>query len=118
MKIMITTRGDFVSPRFDMSAEIIIATCHDRQLLEEPHTLVLSNVSAELICDLVLKEKIDVVICGGIEEPHYQFLVWKKITVFDSVIGPHADVLQLAMDNALKPGTILPGVVSREELAQ
>lgn len=114
---MITTRGDFVSPRFDMSSEAIIATCYDQQLLEEPHSLVLSNVSAELICDLALKENIDVVICGGIEEQHYQFLIWKKITVFDSVIGPHAVVLQLAMDNALQAGAILPGVRSREEVA-
>jgi hypothetical protein len=97
-----------------MSSEVIIATCYDQQLLEDPHSLILSNVSAELICDLTLKEKIDVVICGGIEEQHYQFLTWKKITVFDFVIGPHADVLRLAMDNTLKPGTILPGVTSRE----
>lgn len=114
MKIMITTRGEFVSPRFDMSLEVIIATCHNRQLLEEPHSLVFSSGSAELICDFALKEKIDIVICGGIEEQHYQFLIWKKITVFDSVVGPHTDVLQLAMDNALEPGTILREENSRE----
>jgi hypothetical protein len=113
---MITTRGDFVSPRFDMSLEVIIATCHDRQLQEEPHSLVLSKVSAEVICDLALKEKIDIVICGGIEEQHYQFLIWKKITVFDSVIGPHAGVLRLAMDKTLESGTILPGVNTREKV--
>ena len=117
MKIMITTRGDFVSPRFDMSLEVIIATCSGQQLLEDPHSIVFSNVSAELICDFALKEKIDIVICGGIEEQHYQFLTWKKITVFDSVIGSHADVLRLAMNNNLVPGTILPGVNSREKAA-
>ena len=115
MKILITTRGDFVSPRFDRSFEVIIASCYDQQLLEDPHSIVFSSVSAELICDFALKEKIDMVICGGIEEQHYQFLIWKKITVFDSVIGPHEDVLRLAMDNALAPGTILPGVHSREK---
>lgn len=114
MKIMMTTRGDFISPRFDMSSEVIIATCYDRQLLEEPHSLILSEVSAELICDLVLKENIGVVVCGGIEEEHYQFLIWKKIMVFDAVIGPHAEVLRLVMDNSLKSGTILPGVTARE----
>lgn len=115
MKIMITTRGDFVSPRFDMSSEVIIATFYDQQLLEEPHTLVLSNVSGELLCDLALKEDVDFVVCGGIESEHYDFLTWKKITVYDSVIGPHADVLKLAMDNGLKAGSILAGVTSREE---
>ncbi len=114
MKIVITTRGDFVSPRFDMSSEVVIATCYDKQLLQEPHALILSGVSAELICDLALREKASIVICGGIEEQHYQFLTWKKIKVFDFVIGPHADVLQLAMENKLTSGAQLPGVTSRE----
>ena len=111
---MITIRGDFVSPRFDLSSEVIIAPCYDRQLLEEPRSIILSDVSAEKLCDLALKENVAAVICGGIEELHYQFLTWRKITVIDAVIGPHADVLQLAMNNALKPGAILPGVTSRE----
>lgn len=116
MKIMMTTRGDFISPRFDMSSEVIIVTCYDQQLLEPPHTVILSKVSAELICDLILKEDIRVVICGGIEEEHYQFLVWKKILVYDFVIGPHAEVLKLVMANGLKAGVILPGVITREVL--
>lgn len=115
MKIMITIRGDFVSPRFDMSQEVMIATFYDQQLLEEPHSLVFSSVSGELLCDLALKEDVDFIVCGGIEKQHYDFLTWKKITVFDSVIGSHADVLQLAMNSTLTPGTILAGVTSREE---
>lgn len=114
MKIMITVRGDYVSPRFDMSSEVVIATCYDRQLLEEPRSLILSNVSAETICDLALRENINVVICGGIEEQHYQFLTWKKITVFDSIIGPHNKILQMTMNNTLESNTILQGVTTRE----
>ncbi len=114
MKIMISTRGDFVSPRFDMSSEVIIATCYDHQLMEEPRSLILSDISAEVLCDLALKENVATVVCGGIEDEHYQFLIWKKIKVIDAVIGPYVDALQLAMDNELKPGTILAGVKSRE----
>jgi hypothetical protein len=114
MKIMITTCGDFVSPRFDLSSEVIIATYYDQQLMEEPRCLILAKVSAEILCELALKEKVAIVICGGIEEHHYQFLTWKKIMVIDSVIGPYLDVLQLVVDNALEAGTILPGVTSRE----
>jgi len=117
MKIMITTSGDFVSRRFDLSSEVIIATCYDRQLLEEPRSIILSDVSAEIICDLALKENVTIVICGGIEELHYQFMTWKKITVIDAVVGPHADVLKSVIKNTLKPGTILPGVTSREVLS-
>ncbi len=114
MKIMITARGDFVSPRFDLSSEVIVATCYDQQLMEEPRSLILAEVSAEIICDLALKEKVATVVCGGIEEEHYKFLTWKKIKVIDAVVGPYADVLRLAMDNNLEAGIILPGVTSRE----
>ncbi len=111
---MITIRGDFVSPRFDMSPEVIIAACYDGQLLDEPRSLILSDTSAEVICDLALKEDIKIVVCGGIDEQHHQFLTWKKITVFDSVIGPHAKVLELAMNNSITSETILPGATARE----
>jgi predicted Fe-Mo cluster-binding NifX family protein len=114
MKIMITTCGDFVSPRFDLSTEVIIATYYDQQLMEEPRSLIFSKVSAEILCELALKENVAIVVCGGIEEQHYQFLTWKKISVIDAVIGPYADVLQLVVDKELMPGTILPGVTSRE----
>jgi len=114
VKIMITIRGDFVSPRFDLSSEVIVATYYDGQLLEEPHSIIISDVSAEKICDLALKEKVALVICGGIEDQHFQFLKWKKITIIDAIVGPYADVLQLVMNNVFEPGTILPGVTTRE----
>lgn len=114
MKIMISTRGDFVSPRFDLSSEVIIATCYDQQIMEEPRSLILADISAEILCELALKEKVAIVVCGGIEEEHFQFLSWKKIKVIDGVIGPFAEVLQLVLDNRLTPGAILPGVISRE----
>lgn len=114
MKIMITVRGDFVSPRFDMSSEVIIAACYDGKMLDEPHSLILSDISAEVICNLVIREGIGMVICGGIEEQHYQFLTWKKVTVYDCVIGPHAQVLEMALSDTLESGIILAGVTSRE----
>ncbi len=117
MKIMVTTCGDFVSPRFDLSSEVIIATYYDQQLMEEPRSLILADVSAEIICDIALKEQVACVICGGIEEEHYQFLSWKKIRVIDAVIGASADALQLALENKLKSGDILPGADRREVAA-
>ena len=90
MKIMITTRGDFVSPRFDLSPEVIIATYYDRQLLEEPRSIIISDVSAEIICDLALQENVATVICGGIEEQHYPLaLVVAQLEVFLELATVH-----------------------------
>jgi len=47
------------------------------------------------------------VICGGIEEAHFQYLVWKKIEVIDRVIGPAPQAIDLAIAKQLRPGSIL-----------
>ena len=60
-----------------------------------------------------MKEHIDTVICGGIEEKHLKYLSWKKIKVIHSVIGPYAEALKEANDNRLQSGVILSGAVSR-----
>ncbi|WP_035246504.1 NifB/NifX family molybdenum-iron cluster-binding protein [Desulfogranum mediterraneum] len=112
MKILLTIRGDFIAPRFDRIAEVMIASCYDRQLLEEPRSILLAESSAEKLCDLALKENVDMVICGAIEEQHYQYLRWKKVRVIDSVIGPHERVLEMALGEELAPGTLLAGVDS------
>lgn len=112
MKIVMTVRGEYIAPRFDYTTEVIIVTCYDGQLLEEPRSIILENVSAERICDLTLKENADLVVCGGIEEKHYQFLTWKKIKVIDGVIGPYLDVVDAAMEGTLCPQTIFPGVTT------
>jgi predicted Fe-Mo cluster-binding NifX family protein len=114
MKLMITTRGDFVAPRIDLSPEVIIATYYDRKLLEDPHSIIVSDISSEIICELALQENVATVICGGIEEQYYQFLIWKKIKVIDGVVGPLDDVLRLALNDTLQPGAILPGVTTKE----
>lgn len=114
MKILLSISGDFIAPRFDLSPEVIIATCYDRKLLEEPRSIIISDVSAERLCDLALQENVDIVICGGIEEQYYKFLTWKKVTVIDAVIGSYTDALHAAMDNALQPGAILSTIPSQE----
>lgn len=113
MKILITARGDFVSPRIDLSPEVIIAAYYDGQLLEEPRSIIVSDVSSEIICELALQENVATFVCGGIEDQYYQFLTWKRIRVIDAVVGPHGDVLRMAVNNTLQPGIILPGVTSK-----
>ncbi len=106
MKILITIRGDYVAPRFDLCAEVMVAACYDQQLLDEPRAIILEHMSAEVICDLALKENISMLVCGGIEEQHYQFLTWKGIQVIDGVIGHHDTVLKEAVEGVLRPHTV------------
>jgi predicted Fe-Mo cluster-binding NifX family protein len=107
MKILITITGDNVAPRFDMVSALLIASYDSHGLTEKPRTLLMARPSPEELCSLILKENITLVICGGIEERHYKYLSWKKVEIFDSVIGPVSEVLDLAIKNRLRAGTIL-----------
>jgi len=115
MKILITLTGDNVAPRFDMVSALLIASYNSRGLTEKPRTILMARPSPEELCSLILKEDVNIVICGGIEERHYKYLTWKKIEIFDSVIGPVNEVLDLAMQNKLRAGTILPSARNKRE---
>ena len=109
MKILITIQDNNVAARFDLTSEVLIALCENQQILGTPRTILMTRPSAEELCSLIIKEGINVVICGGIEESHLQYLSWKKLQVIDSVIGPYPEALQATNAGFLKPGTILPG---------
>ena len=109
MKILITIQTNEVAPRFDQTSEILITEMQGEKITGEPRIILLPGTSGEDICSLATKENISLVICGGIEETHYQYLKWKKIKVIDGVIGPYGQALNFVLANNLKPGTILPG---------
>ncbi|KPJ99524.1 MAG: hypothetical protein AMJ60_04715 [Desulfobacterales bacterium SG8_35] len=109
MKILITIQKDEVAPRFDLTSEILITETQEGKITGEPRIILLPGTSGEDICGLAIKENVALLICGGIEDTHYQYLKWKKIKVVDGVIGPHEQALHSAMTNDLRPGAILPG---------
>lgn len=108
LKILITAQGDFVAQRFDLTAEAVIATVEGGEPLGKPRTIIMDRPSPEDLCNMIMEEKIDMVICGGIEDRHYHFLTWKKIRVIDFVVGDHQSVLKKAIAGDLQSGDLLP----------
>jgi len=115
IKILITAQGDFVAQRFDLAAEVVIAIVENGQLKSGPRAIIMDRPSAEDLCNMIMEENIDLVICGGIEDRHYQFLTWKKIQVIDFVIGDYESVLKKAISGELRPGELL--VLTRGDLS-
>jgi predicted Fe-Mo cluster-binding NifX family protein len=109
-KILIPIFGDDISPRFDLTAEVYILSVDDSGQYHDERIVVLPQISAEHLCHLILTENVNVVICGGIEDEYYQYLVWKRITVYDSVIGPWQTAVSRYLDNSLHSGDILDGL--------
>lgn len=106
-KLLVTVQGDFVAQRFDLATEIIIAEFDKSgQMAGEPKTIIMERPSDDELCQMIVDLNITDVICGGIGEQHYNFLIWKKVTVYDSIIANW----QIAMDKAVS-GTLQPGAI-------
>jgi hypothetical protein len=84
-KILIPLFLNQIAPRFDLATNVCIIIIEDN--LFQQKTVVLPRPSAEELCYYILTEKIDTLICGGIEDEFYQYLIWKKVNVIDNVIG-------------------------------
>lgn len=104
VRVLIPLLGDDIAPRFDLAPEALIAIVEPKGRVAVEKSIVLSQASAEALCRLIMTEKVDVVVCSAIEEEYYQYLIWKKIRVIDSVIGAYSKVLE-----RLETGTIVSG---------
>jgi predicted Fe-Mo cluster-binding NifX family protein len=106
-KLLIPLFGNEVAPRFDLATEVMIVSFDPDWKRIDERLVVLPKASAEELCQLILSERIQVVICGGIEEEYYQYLKWKRVEVLDSIIGSSAAVLDRFMKKSLAAGDIL-----------
>lgn len=107
MKILVTISENDVAPRFDVTTEVVISSEGDGGSPDQTRTIVLAHASAEDLCQLILNEGIQVVVCGGIEKEFFDYLTWKKVRVIDSVMGPWEPALAGARAGELKLGSIL-----------
>lgn len=105
--VLVPLAGDDVAPRFDLATEVLVARVRGGRLGGEPRVVLLPGPSADALCSLVLEERVSDVVCGGIEDAHYQYLAWKKVRVVDRVIGRWQEVLRLFLAGELRPGTIV-----------
>ncbi len=115
MKILLTIQKRNIAPRFDLTTEVLIALCVDQHILGTPRTILMTRPSSEELCALIIKEGVNTVICGGIEESHLKYLTWKNIQVIDSVIGPYSEALKAVNKGTLRPSIILPETMQGEQ---
>lgn len=105
-KLLIPLYGNDVAPRFDLASEVLVLVLDENGKKLEEKIVVMPQFSAEKICHLIITENIRTVICGAIEDEYYQYLVWKRVQVFDSVIGPWETVVERFTQGRLESGSI------------
>lgn len=100
MKICIPIHGDDVAPRFDLASEVVLAESNEAGKITSARTIVLPHASPEELCSFLLKEGVELLLCGGIEDQYYQYLHWKKVRVRDSIMLPWEE----ALNREVNPG--------------
>ncbi|MBM3300494.1 MAG: dinitrogenase iron-molybdenum cofactor biosynthesis protein [Deltaproteobacteria bacterium] len=109
-RILIPLWGDDIAPRFDLAPEALIAQLGEDNEVREQRIIVLPQASPEGLCDLILRERIDMVVCCAVEEEFYQYLTWKKVDVVDGVAGSAEEILARLQAGRLESGDILLNV--------
>ena len=108
-KILIPLHDNDIAPRFDLATDVLEVTFH-KHSPNTPHeekVLVMARASADELSRFVIAEKINTVICDGIEDQYLQFLKWKGITVISDVMGPVDAVLTRYFSGNLSEGDVL-----------
>jgi predicted Fe-Mo cluster-binding NifX family protein len=106
-KILIPLHEDDVAPRFDLATEALIVDDIGTSGAGDRRMVVLPSASADKLCHLIITEGVRTVICSGIEDDYYQYLVWKRVNVIDSVIGASETALKRFAEGTLASGDIL-----------
>ncbi len=106
-QILVTLYRDEVAPRFDLCSEVLLVTVDATGHEVRRQDLVLASSGADDLCDLILDREVAVVITGAVEEEHYHYLRWKRVTVIDGVAGLAGDALTRYLGGNLDPGAIL-----------
>jgi len=106
-RIIIPLYNDEVAPRFDLATEVMVAIVSSDHTVEEKKTIVLPRSSPEDLCHIMLSENICTLICGAIEDEYYQFLKWKKLSIFDNVSGKWENAFEKFLNNSLHSKDLL-----------
>ncbi|WP_027370275.1 NifB/NifX family molybdenum-iron cluster-binding protein [Desulfovermiculus halophilus] len=106
-KILIPISGECIAPRFDLCTEAWIGRVDEQGGIEQERILVLAHPSPEDMCQLVITENVDTVLCNGIESQYFDYLQWKKVRVIDSVIASVDQALHALAQGRLHNGAVL-----------
>ena len=103
MKYGITLLGERVSPRCSYADSIMLIS-QKRNGLCTPKRLPVDNLNMPDLSDLLLQNRVDVLVCGGITNENKEFLNKRNLDVIDNVIGTSVGVIHGLTSGELKAG--------------
>ncbi len=108
MKVAVTRVGDSIAPRFERSATITIYTIKNRKVVDEIDYPLQSKEAFDRI-RLLRDQKVDTVICGGVQMVVENVLEASGIQSISWVSGTVSELLDLLVRGQLVSGSRCPG---------
>ena len=99
----ITLLANRVAPRCTHADSIMMIEQH-RDRIKAEKKLEMTQGSLQNLCDLLLQNHIDTLICGGITRENKKFLQSKKLDIIDNVVCTADEIIRALRLGKLRPG--------------
>jgi predicted Fe-Mo cluster-binding NifX family protein len=108
MKIAIPLFGNRISPRFDFSPEVWIITVENGEVVNQ-EKIPMTNFNLPQRLDQLTSNRVNQVICGGIDGFSLNQLGSRGISVLHNIAGEAEVVFHLFLKGRLRPGFCCEG---------
>jgi len=103
IKIAIPLFGNRISPRFDFSPEVWIITVENGEVVNQKK-IPMTNLNLPQRLDQLTSNRVNQVICGGIDGFCLNQLGTKGISVLHNIAGEAEVIFNLFLKGRLRPG--------------
>lgn len=110
MKIALARWGNYISPLLDAAQEIMLAEVEKGQITSRRQIRLVNDGTGLSLLEQLMGLGVNVLICGGVSNYLYYWLVARGIQVFPWVSGEVEEVLQAYLQGSLyHPRYTMPG---------
>jgi len=96
-----------VAPRYDNTNEFLVVTVNERNDIVAEKIFTVAAVKPAEFADELHRLKVNVLICGGVQEDWQTVLRRNDILLIDNVIGNIDDILERYLQNQLRRGEVV-----------
>jgi uncharacterized metal-binding protein len=116
MKYGITLLGNRVSPRCTYADSVLFVSKKNNRTTP-PRRVPVNNLNLPDLCDLLLQNRVDILICGGITNESKEFLTSRNLAVIENVASTTDKIIQGLKSDQLKAGFGLSYASAPEDTA-
>jgi len=100
MKVLITVWNGRVSPVFDVAKDALLVEIEEKKVLSQKTVTLGSGCNMDKV-SVLLKERIDVLVCGAVSRRVEVDLMEKGVFVYSFISGETGEIINALLENRL-----------------